>query len=185
MNDWLEIILYLTAAAVICGLRYLSKNLPRGHTHDPGTREIEGEDEQRAHVTQQTVRRPRQTWAKPEQAGGPTRSRFEPPATTLQTPMYGGRPARLWWLPEQEIPKAPEDVDRHTMAESVGCAMCGEVNPADSAFCGECGLFLEPPDSTTGLAVEQVTGRGQKAAGSCRNWQLGADRSVVKWRQGR
>jgi hypothetical protein len=199
MNDLLEIILYIAAAATICGLRYLSRNLhrgeehdwvrrwllPGGHTHHPGTPEIKREDEQRAYVAQEPVRRPRKTWAKPEEAGEPTRSRFEPPEATPPTPMYGGRPARLWWLPEQEIPKAPDDAARQTMTESPGCAKCGELNPADSAFCGECGLFLEPPESTTGPVVEMVTRRGQKAAGSRRNWQLGADRSVVKWRQGR
>jgi len=213
MNDWLEIILYLAAAAAICGLRYLSRNLhggeeddgvrrrlpdvdeegsrgrkwllPAGHTHDPGSPEIKGEDEQRAHVAQETVRRPKETWAKPDQAGEPTHSRFKPTETALRTPMYRGRPARLWWLPEQEIPKAPGDAARQTVAESVDCAKCGEVNSTDSAFCRRCRLFFEPPESTTGQLVEPVTGRGQKAAGSRRNRQLGADRSVVKWRQGR
>lgn len=213
MNDWLEIILYLTAAAVICGLRYLSRKLHAGeqddgvrtrlldvskkgnwirewllpgrHTHEPGTPQIKGEDEQREHVAQETVRRPRRTRAMPEERGNPTRSRFEPPDTTLPTPMYRGRPARLWWLPEQEVPAAPGDAARQTMLESVGCTKCGGLNPADSAFCGECGLFFESRDSATDPGGALVTGRRRRAASSRRNWQLATDRSVVKWRQGR
>jgi ribosomal protein L40E len=123
-------------------------------------------------VAKTTIWRPRGAWVKPEE-------------TVLQTPMYRGRPARLWWLPEQETPKAPGDTAQKRVVDSVACGKCGEFNPADSVFCGRCRLFFEPPDSPAGPPVEQMTGRGQKAAGSRKNWQFGADRSVVKWRQGR
>jgi hypothetical protein len=185
MDDLLEIILCLAAAAVIFGLRYIISNLngrdqgdsfrwwllPGRHTHEPGTPEIEREDEQRARVAQGTVRESRKARAEPDHSGEPTRFRVNLPGTTVRTPMYRGQPARLWWLPEQEIPKAAGDAARQTVAESMGCTKCGEVNPADSAFCGECGLFFQPTDSTSGLGGQQATGLGQRAAGSRRSQQ--------------
>jgi hypothetical protein len=170
MNDLLEIILYVAAAVTICGLRCLSRNLhrgderdgfrkwflhggktsdsvrrwllPGGHTHDAGTPEAKGGEAQQPHAAQKTRRGPRKTWTLPEEAGKPTHSRFEPPVTTPATPMYKGRPARLWWLPEQAIPKGRHDPMLGTAGESSRCRRCTESNPTGSTFCGQCGSSL-------------------------------------------
>ena len=198
MNDLLEIIPYVLSAAVILGVRFFHRKLSdreqddwvprwllrRGPTHHADTPKIQGEGEhkRRAHVAQKTVRRAGESKAQQEQASEPTRSRFGLPGPALRTPTYGGRPARLWWLPEQEIPKAPEDATPKSVAHQVACGKCGEPNPADSVFCGKCGLFFEPPDSAADQLIAQVTGRRQKTAGSRRGWRSGVDRSMAEWR---
>ena len=190
MNDLLETILCIAAAAVICGLRYLSKNPHPGeerdafrrwflqggrgadafrgwslsgrHAHDPSTPEIEREDEQRAHVAQVTASRSRKARAEPEHSGEPIHSRFEPPETTPRTPMYRGQPARLWWLPEQEVPKGRHHVMLGTAGESCRCRRCTESNPAGSTFCGQCGASLPAWYASTSKAAQWLDRRQAK-----------------------
>jgi hypothetical protein len=152
MDDMSDFMLYIAGPAILFGVGYALRNrravelgirlrerllrgsdeggrlrrwlLPGGHTHDPGIREIPREDESH------------------EDTAHPTPSTSAAPEIPRHTPMYKGQPARLWWLPEQEIPKAQGDAAPQTMAESVRCAKCGEMNPSGSAFCGGCGLYL-------------------------------------------
>ncbi len=100
--------------------------LPSGHAHDPDIREVTPGDMEYEAVAQRR------------------RSMSRTPETAPHTPMYRGRPARLWWLPEQEMPKAEASAGRLAIGESFVCAKCGETNPSHSAFCGGCGLYLRP-----------------------------------------
>lgn len=153
MNGWLEIILYVAVAAVVYGLTFIIRHAnrpqerdrlptwfhPGARTHNPANHQVKAEDEQQEHSTQVTVARQSTAVGKLERESRQARSGSEAPEAVRRTPIYKGRPARLWWLPEQEMPQAQRDGVRGTMQEWMVCPECSGSNPPGSVFCGQCG----------------------------------------------
>ena len=161
MSYLLEIILSVAVVALLSGLRYLLTpqhrrkeshwvrwwRLPGGNSHDPYDPGLRGEDEKGARMAWERGWRKRTTSAKPQQVAESTHRESGPAETVHRTPMYKGRPARLWWLPEQETPEGQRHAVRGTMQGPMVCPECAKPNLVDSAFCGECGAFLTTSDA--------------------------------------
>jgi hypothetical protein len=156
LSDFLELIPSIVVLAIAVGLRYLLTpqhrreggnwvlwwRVPGDQRRAPHIPELKGNDEQLARLAEPSTIRQRAIHTESGQAGEPTRSRSKPADALHRTPMYEGRPARLWCLPEQEIPGGHRDAVRGTKQGRMVCPTCSQSNPVDSAFCSECGTSL-------------------------------------------